>query len=149
MTATYTLTLTREQAQLLSQACETVARLGIGQWRDALEWLPTTEYMAHGWHQDMDAIGAILSKYTKDNVDGWRCSLSVRSDKVHEQAKIAWDLYQVIRYRLSWDRAIEQGIVKPGEPRKWPEMMGVNYDDPMKTSKGPMAQIEAAERGRG
>jgi len=147
MSDTYTLTLNREQAQLLLQACETVARLGIGQFRDALEWLPTVEYMPSGWREDMEVIGSILAKYTKDGVDGWHRSHSIRSDKVHEQAKIAWDLYQIIRYRLAWDHAIEEGIVKPGEPRKWPEMMGVHYDNPMKTSKGPMATMEKEGRG--
>lgn len=28
-----------------------------------------------------------------------------------------------------------RGEIQPGEPRKWPEMMGVNYDEPMRHGK--------------
>lgn len=140
---TYTLTLSKEQAQVLSQACEVLARLGIGQFRDALEWLPVTEFRPDGWHEDMETIGMLLSKHMKHNVDGYRSNLGIHHKDVSEQARIAWDLYQVIRYRTAWDRAIEQGIVKPGEQRKWPEMMQVHYDTPSKTSTEPLATMEA------
>ena len=59
-----------------------------------------------------------------------------------EQHKVAWDLYTLVRHRLSWDRAIDKGRIKSGESRKWPEMMTVNYDNPHHTSKEPMAKIE-------
>lgn len=141
---TYTLTLTPEQAQVLSHAAEIIARLGIGQFRDALEWLPTTEFRPDGWHEDMETIGMLLSRHMKHNVDGYRSNLGINNKDVAEQARIAWDLYQVIRHRLSWDRAIEQGIVQPGEPRKWLQMDSVNYDAPMKASTEPLARMEMA-----
>jgi hypothetical protein len=139
---TYTITLNETQAGTIQIACEVLARLGIGQFRDALEHLPTTEFMPPGWHEDMDQIGQILKKHTISNVDGWQSSLGIHHAKTHEEAKIAWDLYTLVRHRLSMDRAIDEGRIKPGEPRKWPEMMTVNYDDPHHTSKEPLAKIE-------
>lgn len=140
---TYTLTLTEQQARTLSIACEVLARLGIGQFRDALEWLPTTEWRPNGWNEDMEIVSMILCKYMPDKVDGYRSSLGIHHKDVAKEAKIAWDLYQVIRHRLAWDRAIAEGIVKPGEQRKWPEMMQVHYDTPSKVSTEPLARMDA------
>lgn len=128
----YTITVTRQQAQTLQTACEVLARLGIGQFRDALDHLPTGEFRPSDWHDDMDAIGEILSKHTPSHVDG---------DRTSAVAKDAWDLYQVIRHRLSWDAAIERGDIQPGQPRDWQKMMGVNYDTPMQTGVEALAQI--------
>ena len=55
---TYTLNITRQQALTLQVACEVLARLGLGQFRDALEHLPTSEWRPEGWNEDMDVIGA-------------------------------------------------------------------------------------------
>jgi hypothetical protein len=139
---TYTLTLNEQQAQTIATACEVLARLGIGQFRDALEKLPTKEYMPHGWQDDMHAIGLILKKHMIGNVDGWHSSLGIHHNKVREEAKEAWDLYQVIRNRLSWDRAKAEGVTD-GTTRNWSGgMMGVNYDEPFKTSLQPLARME-------
>ena len=139
----YTLTITREQASTLQTACEVLARLGIGQFRDALDHLPMAEFRPSGWHDDMDAIGAILRKHTISHVDGWRSSLGIGGDRTSAVAKDAWDLYQVIRHRLSWDAAIARGDIQPGQPRDWGKMMGVSYDHPMQTGAEPLAQIRS------
>lgn len=124
-------------------ALEIFARLGIGQFRDALECLPTKEAYQCGWHVDMTAIGQILSKYTKGGVDGWGSSLSICSQDVNESARIAWETYQVIRHRLSWERAVAEGTIPSiNSPRKWPEMFGVNFDEPLKISDEPLAKID-------
>jgi hypothetical protein len=55
-------------------------------------------------------------------------------------------MYQVIRHRLSWDRAVEDGtIASPDAPRDWSKMLGVNYDEPMRTGPEPLAKIELAD----
>jgi len=140
----YVLKINKTQAQVLSLACEVLARVGIGQIRSALEQMPVRklgnqEYSQY--HSDLDTIGYMLSKWNKGNVDGYRSSISICGDASHE-AKVAWELYQTIMNRLSWDRAYEDGIVKPGEARKWPEMFGVNYDDPMPLTQEKPAKME-------
>lgn len=138
----YNLTVTKEQAEALIQATEILARLGIGQFRDALECLPTREFLPIGWHEDMDIIGKMLSRYIIGGVDGYRSSLGIHHKNVREPSRIAWDLYQVLRHRLAWDRAAREGIVESAKsPRKWPEMMQVHYDEPMKVSDQPLAIV--------
>jgi hypothetical protein len=138
----YTLTVTKEQAETLILATEILARLGIGQFRDALECLPTREFLPDGWHEDMDGIGKMLSRHMIGGIDGYRSSLGIRHKDVREPSRIAWDLYQVLRHRLAWDRAAKGGIVESANaPRKWPEMMQVHYDEPMKVSDQPLAIV--------
>ncbi|MDD2663996.1 MAG: hypothetical protein PHD19_09570 [Dechloromonas sp.] len=145
----YTLTVTKEQAQTLIQATEILARLGIGQFRDALECLPTREFLPEGWSEDMDSIGQLLSRHMIGGIDGYRSSLGIHHNDVRKEAKIAWDLYQVLRHRLSWDRAVREGIVESADsPRKWPEMMQTHYDEPMKVSDQPLAIVMPNASGK-
>ena len=142
MSKTYTIELTEQQAQTLSTACEVLARLGIGQFRYALECMPLAQLWGDGWHDDMNEIGQILSRHTINNVDGWRSSLGIAHEKVSETAKEAWDMHQVIRHRLSWDRATVDGITD-GTKRNWSGgMMGVNFDDPFKAALQPLAVMK-------
>ena len=142
----YTLTVTETQAQVLIQALEVMARLGIGQFRDALDMLPLKEHRPPGWNADVDAIGRILSKYMIGGVEGYRSSLGISNEATSPLAKSAWDMYQVIRHRLSWDRAVEDGtIASVDAPRDWSKMFGVHYDSPMRTGPEPLAKIERVE----
>ena len=142
----YTLTLTEKQAETLMIASEVLARLGIGQFRDALEWLPRREAYPEGWHNDMAAIGMILSRHMIGRVNGYHSDLGIHNDDVHPTPKIAWDLYQVIRHRLAWDKAVAEGVVdSPDSPRNWTAMLGVHYDEPMKSSAEPLAEIRRVD----
>lgn len=131
-TRTYTLHLNAQQAAVISKACEVLARLGIGQFKDALECLPTTEFCPPGWHEDMEGISHILKKHT-NITHGVGAYHSIGGHKTDERSKIAWDVYQVVRHRLAWDANPE------GNP------MSVMFDPPMKTSKEPLAFMEAAK----
>ena len=120
----YTLTLTSRQAAEISSACEIVARLQMGQVDMALRELPG------GQPKDYDALREIQQMIER-----------LVPAKIERGDSIAWDLYQVIRHRLSWDQSYESGEIEKGEQRKWPEMMGVNYDEPMKKGDEPLAVI--------
>ncbi len=137
----YVLTLTETQAEVMNQALEVLARLGIGQFRDALYLMPlrpTADYSLMG---SMVEIEKILRRHMNDNGLG----PSMRAAE-SEHTQVAWDMYQVIRHRLSWDRAVEDGLVASLDaPRDWLKMTGVNYDDPMRTGPEPLAKIERAE----
>ena len=129
---TYTLHLNTAQAATISKACEVLARLGIGQFRDALECLPLKEFAPNGWHEDMEGIAHILKKHTTI-MHGVGAYHSIGSHKTDERSKIAWDVYQVVRHRLAWD-ANPEG-----------DRMSVMFDQPMKTSKEPLAFMEEAK----
>lgn len=143
---TYSLTMTKEQAETLSKATEILARLGIGQFRDALECLPLSEFLPNGWQEDISRIGNMLSRHMICGVDGSGSSLGIHHKDVNAMSKIAWDLHQVLRHRLAWDKAVKNGVVESVDsPRKWPEMMQVFYDEPMKASVQPLAVVTSVE----
>ena len=60
----------------------------------------------------------------------------IHSDKVPEESKIAWDAYQWLRREIAWNRHGKDWRV---DNRDWTgganSMIGVSYDEPMKTSK--------------
>lgn len=137
---TYTLTLTEAQAQTLSIACEVLARLGMGQYKDALDNLPQRDGIDwDAWHDDMRGIGYILSKHMP-GIDGYISHIGIR--KAAQESRLAWDLHQVIRHRLAWDRAVARGVTD-GTVRNWNEMLGCNYDEPCRTCEAPLARMEA------
>lgn len=141
--ADYQLAMTERQADIVQAALEVFARLGIGQWRAAFEHLPLRKNKDFSnWHETLDAIGILLAQHTLHGIDGWQQSLSITSADVQPEAQIAWDLQQVIRHRLSWDRAVARGdVASMDAPRNWSTMCGVNYDEPMAWGPEPIATI--------
>lgn len=132
---TYTIELTERQAAIVSQACELVARLGINQVKEIFEFLPidfnNIDYSAY--HDDQRAIESILNKHMKK---------TPYNDSGEARSNIAWDLYTVIRKEIAWEHAVQEGyIASKSDPRNWRKMMGVSYDDPMKTSNQPLAKV--------
>lgn len=113
---TYTIHLTEAQAKVLCTACEVLARLGIGQFRDALEHLPIDHRRAEdaqNWHDDLDLISDRLARHMIGNVDGWNSSLSIYYGAVKPEAKIAWDLFKVLRHRLAFDKDEDFSLTLP------------------------------------
>lgn len=141
----YLCEFSKEQLQTISIACEVMSRLGMGQFRFAMDHLPMAEKIDWSkWHEDMDKIGKILSDHMPNNIDGWRSSLGIGNDDVNRMNQRAWDIHQTVRKHLSWEDAVENGIVESMEsPRKWPEMMTVNYDDPLNISGEPLPKISS------
>ena len=82
----YTLTLTARQASEISSACEIVARLQMGQVDMAVRELPGEQ------PKNYDALREIQQMIER-----------LVPAKIERGNSIAWDLYQVIRHRLSWD----------------------------------------------
>lgn len=139
----YTIKLNRSQLATLISATEVFARLGIGQFNFALDWLPIEKgkYISY---EDQLYFSERLAPLMVHHIDGYRSSLGIYSKETPEFAKIAWDLHQVFRHRLSWERAVEKGIVASLDAqRKWPEMMGVDYDEPFPASEEPLIRIES------
>jgi hypothetical protein len=137
--ATYHLHLNEAQARAISHACEVLARLGMGQLRDALECLPLKEYAPDGFFDDIEGIAHILNKHTTLHHGPGRYH-GISSAETSPESKTAWDVYQVIRHRLAWDAAQAKG--HPGEGEAPPPAWSVIYDQPHKTSAEPLARIE-------
>jgi hypothetical protein len=135
----YKIIVNERQLGILTAACEILGRLGLGQWRDAIERLPLKDFKEMNWseyHEDLNTIGQILSKHMKNNIDGYRSSFGVGSDKTPKGTDEAFDLMEVFRHRLSHDRADEKGIY---------ERHTRQYDKPFKWGEEPLATIEKVE----
>ena len=143
MTKMYTLTVTEKQAQAIQMACELLARIQCGQVRQVFDHLPLRKGLDYAvFHDIQEKLTERMPEILVDGIDGWGSSLGVGNKNLPPSSDIAWDLNCVIRHRLSWDRAIEGGIVESiDSPRKIPEMIGVSYDSPMKWGSEPLATI--------
>ena len=135
---TYTLTLTETQVREISHACDVVARLRIGQSLDALRELRTVT--EDRLREDLWKLETYISE-TLGFAPGSSFGVGL-----FEDADRLFDIHQVLRNRLAWDAAIEKGLVKENEARNWPQMMTVDYDEPMKySSEQPLPVIKKVE----
>jgi hypothetical protein len=143
----YNLKITRQQAETISMACEFLSRIQGGQVKEIFEHLPIKEDVDYSRLHDIgDEITKMMPEILKDGIDGWRSSFGVSSPRAAKTMSIAWDLHTVIRHKISIEKAVEKGIIESEDsPRKFPEMMTVNFDPPMKYSDQPLAQITRIE----
>jgi len=141
---TYNLQVTEEQLKVISTACELLSRIQGGQIREAFDYLPLKKGVDwEVYHQIQDELTKRMPEILKDGIDGWSSSFGVGHPELPESHDIAWDLYQVIRHKLSWERAVEEGVIESeNSPRKWSEMMGVSFDPPMRFGSEKLAKIE-------
>jgi hypothetical protein len=148
MTKKYTITLNEKQLRAICEATDLQQRIQLGQWLEIRDNLPL-DYKNIDWsefHNDMDEIGRLLSKHMIDGINGTNSSLGVGNEKLPESNSILYEIHRCIRHKLSWEKAVEDGIVESEDsPRKFPQMMTVNYDEPMKYSDEPFIQIERIE----
>ena len=129
----YSLTVTKEQTQVMQTALEFFSRIKAGQLQEL--WYTCSNGNADREHfeQIMRQMKLCLFPDIPLNASygvGWSTENSDGS------GDIAWDLNQVIRHRLSWDN-----VGNPSQ-RDWKTMIGVNFDEPMKFGKEPLAEIE-------
>jgi len=106
------------QAQLLSAMAEIGARLYIGQ--------PNVlgKFCDASW-DDLEKVKLILYKDLNLN-----SNKSINDIKLSDDARQLWDVYQVLRFFLSW-----KDQPNTPEERDWKKQMGVNFDSPTKTSQ--------------
>ena len=139
----YNLQVTEKQLQVISTACELLSRIQGGQVREAFDHLPLRKNIDWGvYHEIQDELTKRMPEILKDGIDGYRSSFGVGHSDLPESQAISWDLYQVIRYELSTQRAIDEGLIQKRGERKFPEMMYVSFDTPMKYGVEKLATIE-------
>jgi hypothetical protein len=141
---TYNLQVTEEQLKVISTACELFSRIQGGQIREAFDHLPLKKGVDwEAYHEIQDELTKRMPEILMDEIDGWRSHFGVGHPDLPKSHDIAWDLYQVIRYEISTEKAIEDGIIQNKGERKFPQMMTVNYDPPMKFGSEKLAKIES------
>lgn len=133
----YMLELSERQAQLISNAVELYARMGLGQFEMLNYFFGKPTGALEQAREHLDSLRLIKNGSLNSHP-------GIGSDSVDDDYRILFDLHRVIRHRLAWDR--------DPQATGW---RGVNFDTPMKLSKNQdlakIAQVVAkgkAERGR-
>jgi hypothetical protein len=121
--------ISEKQARIIISALDFYSRIGIGQFREivsAFSWWQRDEQ----WLNHRDEVERLIHD-AQFNLTGmpFNASYGIFSPEVPESAKIAWDIQQVIRHRLAWDRNPKGG-------------MTVDFDTPMKSSTKDFPTIE-------
>lgn len=116
---TYTITCSGRQAMLLMLAAEMWARISAGQFKEATNPLKDIARTPEQEEKIQD-----FEDFLRNN--------SMVLDK-SPSSDLAWDMYQVIRHRLTWDRA--------NNPKVRPSVM-VDFDEPFHTASEPFLKIE-------
>jgi hypothetical protein len=144
MTASYQLTVTEAQLQCIMAATDLYQRVQLGQWQEIMTSLPLQKPVDWQLLRDtFDSMSSLLAPHCIDNVDGKGSSLGVGHPALPADNSIAYDIHRTIRHKLAWQRAVSEGIVaSETSARKWPEMLTVDYDAPMKWSTEPLPTIE-------
>jgi hypothetical protein len=136
----YNVKLTKAQLQALVKATDLLQRVQIGQWTRIEDHLPLNEPIDY---RTMKKIGEMLSPSLKDNVTGLNSSLGIGHPEVSPDNHIVFDMHCTFRSYLAWEESINKGIVESMDSeRKYPEMIGVSYDKPLKWGEEPLPVIE-------
>lgn len=124
----YNLQVNEEQLAMIQKALDLYSRLGIGQ----------VEELANPFTSPYPIVSEkgkeILKEFKKEvfpELDSG-AYYSIFSKEAPENAKIGYDLIQVIRNFLAYERKPEGGIT-------------VDFDTPMQTSEQPLSKIERIE----
>jgi hypothetical protein len=129
MTKKYTLTLTEEQAGILVDALDLYSRIGIGQFEECVR---VFDHALELPIETRDACKASLD-HAKFVIAGLPSggSHGIHNPKVRDAFRVAYDIQQVVRHRIAWDR-------NPEGNRSL-----VHFDEPRQISKHPLATIKS------
>jgi preprotein translocase subunit Sec63 len=123
----YRLTLTENQAQTIVKALDLYAHIGMGQLGEVSRILRDNRGT-----KDIDTfcgVSSLIEEAASLWTGGKGYYYGISSEKVNDTFRVAWDLQQVIRHQLTWDRHPEGGFQ-------------VYFDKPKKTSiKEPLAHF--------
>jgi hypothetical protein len=127
----YSIVVDEAQARILSEALDLYVRIGIGQLTEVVrvynyEWktpIPTVDRLVEIMNEAKRVIGF-----------GPGGSYGIHSANVHDVFRQAYDIRQVIRHRLAWDRTPSGDF-------------GVDFDTPQQTGKLPLPTTTRIDGG--
>jgi len=120
----YQLEITENQAQIIENALDFYSRIQMGQFDELISNFSSPLYKdLLKNNPDYDKLKFYINELKKEILPELSINsfYSIGNKSRPDSSRISFDLIQVIRYRLSWDKYPEGGI-------------GVNFDKPMKFS---------------
>jgi len=123
----YTIKLNTEQLYLIKQSLEVMSRLKSGQISIAMSEV----YPQLSWDDREDIEKEVRSRVFPELSPSSYYGVGSKIEEISD----CFDMIQVIRHRLSWDRLAAEGKDKP-------DFYGRNYDTPMKFGKHDLIEVE-------
>ncbi len=117
----YSIKVSLAQAELISLALDIYSRMESGQ----LEWI--FSMISWKYYENLETAEPLIKDLKKLLTGMQKGNLGIGN--VSEKAKMAFDLHQVIRHRLSWDENPDGGVA-------------VHFNKPMQWSGEPLAKID-------
>lgn len=127
----YDLTLTEAQARVLVSSLDLYMRIGLGQFREVLDVHDGECRLLDGVR---DRVRALLDQIGAEIGFARGASHGICSPQVADRFRAAYDVLQVVRHRLAFDRKLDGG---PGD--------GVDFDAPRTLSKLGLPTIKKIE----
>jgi hypothetical protein len=145
MSKKYKLEVNEEQLSIIERAVETYARIGTKQYAIALgNIIEPSDGCKFLGHKALYEIEQFIRKQEWCHLPP-NASHGIYQDCISDDFRVAWDLYQVVRYARSWANAEH----KPEERNEhFSEYMTVNYDAPMHSSKQPLPTCKEIKNGK-
>lgn len=129
----YQITISEKQAGIIQTALELYSRIHMGQFDVIVDQLlgyrKIRELSWEAIQELRDGMRALEPVFTGLSPHAY---YGIHSDMVSDNARVAWDLQQVVRNRLAWDND-----PAPDVKDRWKDSrrFGVQYDDPMQSSE--------------
>ena len=128
-----TVELTEEQARVVANALDLYARIWTGQIEEPFSQLRLSGRFPTPDREVTDSALRILKKAFFPELS-YYASYGILSPEAGENAHIAWDIYQAIRYKLAWKKYPEGGHT-------------VDFHKPMKASTTQkLPEVEAVQK---
>ena len=123
--AKYNLTLNEKQAEILVAALDHYSRIGIGQFEDVLNVYDRNFKLNY---EVREQLRHALDKTKITAGHPPNGSYGIHNPEVRDEFRTAFDIQQVVRHRIAWDRNPEGGNQ-------------VNFDTPRQIGPEPLAKM--------
>jgi hypothetical protein len=117
----YTLGINKEQAEILCKALDLFSRVGCGEFEEILKHPTIAKRLLQGETQYARRISTSILDTVKQILTGHRPGSSIGITVADEPNRVAFDIFQVIRYQLAVDDNEHELSVHRHEPMKWSE----------------------------
>ena len=130
MKSKYKIELDEEQLNVIQESLDFYSRIGMGQFNEMIG--PKYSDFQERLRLNGDYVEAeVLIRQLKKKLTGLDHNqfYSIASPRSPRYCKIAWEIYQTFRYRISWDRNPSGGTT-------------TNYNEPFKITDVALPKIE-------
>ena len=122
MARKYRLTLTEDHLWALLKATEFHERVAMGQFREIVQAVDPEHKLSRQSRDAAEMLLMVAKRFLLPDLRDDHAYWGIHSKEIHDDNRVLYDVLQVVRHRLAWDRHPEGG-------------MTINFDEPRRTSE--------------